>query len=251
MTYEAEKRPPDHVTNVVNGDMSGVLAGSIHGGVHYHQPSQPADDPEVVPYVPTAPHEIDYVLHNRPWSWEYVLYAGELQVGLIHLKGRQLGLPIFPLLLKAKDDAVSHISVLLAELQSFVNRIMESLDAALLSRALGETGRPGEWRLIQDAAHRLLAVYQDMQDWSARARYATVPRQARQLYALASHVVDRPMLDIEIFVRRLVTEMDAMLTQQSHGIPPMHVPTLVCTITLDHQLMAELTNELRRVQRRR
>jgi hypothetical protein len=253
VTDDADEPPPDNVANIVHGDVCEVvMAGTIHGGVHIHQPVKPdADEPEILDHVPTTEAEISYVIRNRPWSWEYMLFAGELQVGLIDRRNRPQEQPRSTLTFGKREAAIAHVATLLSALEPITQRIMTCLGAEVLSRALGDPPkRPGDWRLICDAAHQLLAVYDEMQGWSASVRGAEVPRPARRLYEITSHVADRPMSDIGTFVQQLVSELNVLLENASQGIAQSHVPTLACNLTADNKVLAELTEELRRARSR-
>ncbi|WP_411931126.1 hypothetical protein [Kutzneria viridogrisea] len=239
------------MTNVVQGDMSGVQAGTIHGDVHYHPPERPTDDaPEIFGHVPETNEEINYVIGHRPWSWEYLLYAGSLQVGLHHIKQKSTNRSNSPLTITSKDAAIKHVSTLLAELQAAVEDVMNCFDPELMSKALGEPGRPGEWRLTCAIARRLIAVYEKLQNWSISVREAEVPRQTRRLFNILSHIADRPMLEIDEFVQHFVTQLNDMIGKASQGMTDAQVLTLTCEIAVDEKLMAELIKEAERANRR-
>ena len=251
MTNEAEDPPPDRVTNVVNGDMFGVQAGTIHGGVHYHQPAEADDDvPEVFDHVPGTKDEIDYVITHQVWSWQYLLYAGVLQVGLRDIKRRRAGKQASTPAFANKDAAIRHVSTLMSELTSIVDDFKAGFDVGLMSRAFGEPGRPGEWRLVNDIARRQVAAYEKMQAWSVSVREAKVPRQARRLYEVASQVADQPMRDIETFVERLASGLNSMLKKAALDITQSHRLSVTCDLTLDDKVMTALNKEISRAKRR-
>jgi hypothetical protein len=247
----SDANEPDRVTNVVEGDVSGVLAGEIHGDVHYHQPRAADDDPEILDHVPATEDEIGYVIRKRPWSWEYLLYAGELQVGLRDRQQRPRVPSTSSISFSAKDAAIGHVTTLLDELGSIATKLNGCLNAEVLSRALGDPpARRGDWRLISDTARRLLAVYDEMQDWSASVSEAKVPRSTRRLYEVTSQVADQPLRDIRRFARELVAELNTLLDNASQGLEQSHVPTLACQLSTDDSVMAELTKELKRAHAR-
>jgi hypothetical protein len=135
------------------------------------------------------------------------------------------------------------------ELRSMVEGMEACFEPALLSKALGEPGRPGEFRLIDDMARRLVGIYQDCSEWSFSVRTAEVPRQVRKLFEIVSRMSDRPMADIELYAGRLVAQLNQAISRVSEGSTEPTVLTLVCEITIDQKLIEEFSREIRRVQR--
>lgn len=211
----------------------------------------PADDdaPEIFSHVPETSDEIHYVLGHRPWSWEYLLYAGALQVGLREAKLRGAARRSTPVVFRDKRAAVKHISVLMDELQSLVEGMEACFEPALLSKALGEPGRPGEFRLIDDMARRLVGIYRGCSEWSFSVRTAVVPRQVRTLFEIVSRMSDRPMADIELYAGRLVAQLNQAINRASEGGTDPMVLMLVCEIAADQEVVDEFSKEMRRVQR--
>ncbi|WP_369391542.1 HNH endonuclease signature motif containing protein [Streptomyces sp. CG1] len=206
--------------------------------------------PEVFDHVPKTTEELNYVVGKRPYSWEYLMYAGLLQVGLLDAKRRVEDHRPLPLEFRDKQAALRHVSVLLDELTAIVQRVMDCFDPLLLSKALGEPGRPGEFRLIGDVAHRLVAAYAEFAAWSASVRNSVVPRQARRAFAALVHMADRPMQDVETYVQRLVAQLNGAMERVSQGSTEPVVLTIICEITADRNVADEVTREVRRAYRR-
>ncbi|MFI9385261.1 hypothetical protein [Kutzneria sp. NPDC052558] len=250
MGNEAD-RPTNDIANVINGDLSGVQAGIIHGDVHVHASAEPGDEvPAVFDHVPETQDEIAYVISHRPWEWPYVLYAGVLQVGLRDIKRRPEERGKSPLTFADRRAAISHASPLLDELDSILEDFRRTFDVQIMSKAFGEPGRPGEWRLVTDIARRQVAAYEKMRAWAVSVRTAKVPRQVHRAYELTSHVADQPMGDIEIFVGRLVSGVNDMLGEAARDLTRSHVLSITCDLTVDNKLLAELTKEIARAGKR-
>jgi hypothetical protein len=213
------------------------------------QPVPDDETPEIVDRVPETAEEIDYVVGHRPWSWEYLMYAGLIHVGLRDAKQRGGTQRSSTLVFRDKQAAIKQISTLMNELTAIIEEINDCFAPQLLSMALGEPGRPGDFRLIGDAARRLVGIYQKCSDWSLRVRTATVPRQTRRLFEIISCMADRPMQDIESYAHQLVAKLNDAIECVSNGRTDPLVLTLTCEITADQRLIDEFSREVKRVRR--
>jgi hypothetical protein len=187
---------------------------------------------------------------HRPQAWEYLMYAGLLQVGLRdeRREGESRGSP--SLAFSTPQAALRHVSGLMTELNSTIREVVDCFEPVLLSRALGEPGRPGEFRLIYHLARRLVVAYGRFIDWGRGVRTAQVPRQVRRLYGILSHLGDRPMRDIEEYVSLLVAELNDAAREAGMGDLHPVVRELTCVITADEELVEEVIREMERVDQR-
>jgi hypothetical protein len=202
---------------------------------------------EIFDHVPQSSEEIEYVIGHRPQAWEYLMYAGLLQVGLREArlggKPRRSSSLAFP----NSQIALAHVSGLMKELKSAIREVLDCFEPVLLSKALGEPGRPGEFRLIHHIARKLVIAYEKFMDWGRSARTAQVPPQARHLYDILSRLSDRPMRDIEEYVGRLVAELNDAVRQAFLGDLHPVVLNLTCEIHADEGLVEEVISEMERV----
>jgi len=209
------------------------------------------DDPilEIVSRVPETSAEVEYVLGHRPWAWEYILYAGLLQVG-VRTARQEAGPPRRPpTTFKSESEALRHIRSQMDSLMAIVKEVtVGSFDPERMSRAFGEPGRPGEFRLIYALARQLLDAYGKLLAWSVEVRSTDVPRRLRRVFEIVSRLSLRPMTDIEAYVTQLVASLNDAIRQAGEGRKDPLVLTLTCTVTADERLVEQLMEEFRRVR---
>ena len=210
-------------------------------------PHESATDSEIFDHVPLSNEEIDYVIGHRPQAWEHLMYAGLLKVGLRDARRKSEPRQPSSLVFHNNQAALGHVSALMDELKSAIKEVMDCFEPILLSKALGEPGRPGEFRLIYHIADRLFIAYSNLMDWSRSAGTAQVPRQARHLYDILSHLSDRPMRDIEEYVDRLVVELNGAAREASLGNLHPVVLKVTCAIHADERILEEVLGEMERV----
>lgn len=205
--------------------------------------------PEIAGRVPETSAEVDYVLGHRPWAWEYMYYAGLLQVGLRSVRRDvELRKPA-PMAFRTEPEALRHVRVMTGSLMAIVEQGVNSgFDPERMSRAFGEPGRPGQFRLIDAVARQLLEAYGRLGTWSAEVRGARVPRRLRRLFEIVGQLSARPMEDIETYVDQLATSLNDAIRQVAEGRTEPLVLTLTCSITADERLMEQFTKELKRVR---
>lgn len=198
-------------------------------------------------HVPESIDEVKYVIGHRPQSWEYLMYAGLLQVGVRDARCEGVSPQGASLVFSASDAALYHISTSMNELKSVTKELMSCFEPGLLSKALGEPGRAGEFRLIYDIADRLIGAYKKLISWEASARAAQVPSPARRLYDLLSSLADMPMRGFEQYVSQLAAELNEAAHGFSLGEHDPIVLSLVYKIRLDAGVSAALMEEMERL----
>jgi hypothetical protein len=135
----------------------------------------------------------------------------------------------------------------LRKLGAITREITDCFEPVLLSKAFGEPGRPGEFRLIYDIASRFITAYEKLIDWGESTRAAQVPRQAHHLYQILSELADRPMRDVEEYVNVLVADLNDAVHVAALGEQHPVVLKFVCKITADKGLLEEVLREAERV----
>jgi hypothetical protein len=154
---------------------------------NYSAGQDPGANSNIFDHVPESSEEIDYVISRRPQIWEYLLYAGSLQVGLRDerrsdaRRGGEVPRPS-RLVLPDSRTTLSHVSTRMRELKSITQEVVDCFEPVLLSRAVGEPGRQGEFRLIQHITSRLITAYAKYIDWGESMRAVQVPRPVQRLY---------------------------------------------------------------------
>ncbi|MFI7003438.1 HNH endonuclease [Nocardia sp. NPDC050175] len=203
---------------------------------------------EVFPYVPRTQSEIDYVICNRPWSWEFLLYAGHLQIGLEEIRSRKTVSRLYPLTSIENGRGSSAYAVAsLRDLKAMVNGLELAFEVKDQVEAFGREGMSGDFRLIHGMARRVLSVYKQFLEWSQNARNVTGPRNIRRLLTSVSKLADRPIHDIETWVIQLVTEVERVLHNPAAGTGKNFVITATCKVTLDEDLLDDIFKEQSRI----
>lgn len=246
----------DQVRNYISGgSFNNVIQVGRVEHLHLHGSESTAlgesTTPPVYRMVPTNKSELDFVMGHRPKAWEYLLYAGALQIEIDSLKASAGSRNVPSLDIRDQHTALTHITKLMGELPVITREFMPAFDPEFMSRALGEPGRPGEFRLIFALSKKLTAIYEKLLDWSLKVQRAEIPRQLRQVFEILGHMADRPMLDIESYTARLVGEIDSAIEQAIQGSTEPAVLHLVCTLTADEELSANLMTAMEQTYRRR
>jgi hypothetical protein len=246
----AEERP----TDVDASGGRGVQVGDQNTQYNYFfvEPARPGivgaatANNDIFDHVPDSHAEIEYIMGHRPPAWEYLMYAGLLQVGLRDAKRGYKARRPSQLVFANSREALKRTSTLMDELRSIIRETVDCFEPVLLSKALGEPGRPGEFRLIYDIASRLIIAYGKFIDWGKSTRTVQVPRPAQRLYSIFGRFADRPMSDIEEYVSRLVASLDDAVRRASNGEHHPVVLKLVCEINADEELAEEFVTETER-----
>jgi hypothetical protein len=208
-----------------------------------------ARNPEIIRCVPRSDEELVHVIGTRPWSWEYLLYAGTLHLGLLERRSILQRSPFrLPASFNHKAAVIAYVQKSLADLQQITQRLEACVDPALQSKAFGDIGVPGDFRLISELADRMLKLYDGYHEWRAGVSGAKVSRPYRTIVECLGQVADRPMRDIEVFVEALVRDLDETLTRVRNGVKTPQIMTLICNVTVDESLMRRLLIECQRAK---
>ncbi|MFI0979778.1 hypothetical protein ACH4SP_22600 [Streptomyces sp. NPDC021093] len=256
-------QPPQHVSNSVSGQASGpvVQAGVIHNvTVNYqaNSASLEADTPPTTGFlgarVPRTPAEVAEVRRSRPNLWEYLLYAGELRVGLEGLQSKRLDYSlghcsIGPAIPDAAE-ASFHLQAAFGELEKAGTSVNRWMSQEAQDRAFGLPGSPGDPELIVHIAHRLLGVYESLMDWAIALRSMRPPGDMARLFELAS-LYSRGSIDgFHRFVETLASETDRASATLAKGDGSVAHITVTYTMSIDPDVIRDFNAERRQVERK-
>ena len=173
--------------------------------------------PTAVERVPRTAAELQLLLLQRPPSWEYLLFGGELMSALEALEPKYRDYRL--------GHAPRHGDLLTpAEAARYISRAMD--DASYLShqlevfmtqeaqeRAFGAPGVPGDVDLIQHLARRWTGIYEGFLDWVADLRGVRAPSSWVTALDLFAKYVDDPIETYRRFVAR-ADEVPAAIKEQ-------------------------------------
>jgi len=116
--------------------------------------------------------------------------------------------------------------------------------------ALGPPGVSGDPVRIEHVGHRVIAIYEDFLDWSARLRGTVTSPQYRRLLDLAASIADMPVTQIRQFIDQYVAtagRLPELLAEA--GDEPVKLK-LVLEFDIDKRIITEYNKEFRRLRSR-
>ncbi|WP_367138205.1 MULTISPECIES: hypothetical protein [Streptomyces] len=255
------------MTNELSGNVTGpvIQAGLVQNVTLNYQadpavtPPGPASEVPVAGAlgvnVPRTREELAKTRETMPAVWEYLLFAGELHVGLKALEPKRfdysLGHRLVGRALPDEAEAGAYLARAFTEAQQISSDVERWMSQDAQNRAFGLPGEPGDRDLITHLAGRLLGVYESLIDWSIDVRSARPPAHMNRLFELASRFVQASIGSFESFVETLVEETDrASAAVARQDGEPIHL-TVSYVMTIEPEVIKEFDKEKRRVRRRR
>lgn len=186
--------------------------------------------------VPMGESDRFALVFEKPRLWEYALFGSVLvdqlstydsvyrdyQVGYV----AEIG-PRVP---------VSELGGYLSDASSRVTLVVRNfnklLDGKAQTRAFGEPGQPGDARLIEHLARRLIDIYGDLLTWAARIRGIRVDEEAERAVELLAQYVDSPIEAIREFVTDYVRQINEISEILRSGVPDSPIE-ITMSIVLD------------------
>jgi hypothetical protein len=205
--------------------------------------------------APRNPEQQRQLLAERPDGWEYMLFAGVLIQGMeaaepkwrdhqlryIRRSGPRLD----------NSQAFDFISDMMNEAEAVVSNLDSLFATEAQTAAFGPPGVPGDPAQIEHIGRRLVGIYEDLLNWSARVRGAMTSDDLKRLFEIASRFVDKPLLQFREFIVNFAAEADRIPERlESPGDRPIRLE-FELVLDLDRRTQAQLHRELRRLRRRR
>ncbi|WP_106971807.1 caspase family protein [Streptomyces xylophagus] len=173
-----------------------------------------------VPKVPRSQAERSKLMVERPHSWEYLLYASSLYLGLRSLDGkwrqyeegrgensRRMSVAQ---LCRYLDDSIG-------ELQKIISEIDECLSQELQDQAFEPTTGQENPDLIMRMASRLVGVLEDLLGWAMAIRGIESHRKAGKLIKSAASLADLPARQVRAFIEEYIKETDDLNRQYAES----------------------------------
>jgi hypothetical protein len=133
---------------------------------------------------------------------------------------------------------------------SFVQNVERVLDRQVMELALGPPGVSGDPVRIEHVGHRIISIYEDFLDWSARLRGTVTSSPYRRLLDLAASIADMPATQIRHFIDQYVDAAERMPKMLAEaGDEPINL-TLVLQLDIDKRIINEYNREFKRLRRR-
>jgi TIR domain len=215
-----------------------------------------SDGPSLL-QIPTTTGEQTRLIHERPDSWEYLLYAGVLVQGRIDLedKWQDHGLRL-PGGSRREPDPGSVPDFLSSEIGWVVRQfaaLERIFDPDVFEKAFGGRGEPGDAVLISRIARGIIKIYESLLDWAAALRNATVPTEFDEILELSARIVDAPIHQIREFIQTAsdqiaripILEEEAKAKGATKEAPM--ILTLTLALSLDQDLQKEFQTAFTRV----
>lgn len=206
-----------------------------------------------VNWVPQNEAELEGLLVQQPECWEYLQFAGVLLLGKRTLEPKWLdyqsgfapreGVYLDP------HDAGRYLTGAIKDAQAIISPVEPILSPENQVRAFGAPGEPGDPRLIEHLAKRILSTYEGLLDWATRIRGVAFPVRFRRAAELVAMIAEQPAEDIRSFVDHSVDQIGrvpAWLTREDST--PLQID-LPLTLTVDDRVSAELEDELERIEK--
>ncbi|GGR74813.1 hypothetical protein GCM10010252_11450 [Streptomyces aureoverticillatus] len=254
---------PPHVHNSLPGHVAGpvVQAGVIQNvTVHYRPDNESSQPDEATPTgvlgakVPRTAAGIAEIRRSRPNLWEYLLYAGELHVGLEGLEAKfldhTLGHRITGQVIADEAGAIDRLQTAFQDLEAVSADVERWMSQEAQTRAFGPPGTPGDPELITHIARRLLAAYESLMDWAVAMRSVRPPSTMVALFEVASRYSQASIEGFREFVTVLVGEVDQasdVLARQDGSTA--HIDATY-TMTISPEVIKQFDREQRRLGRR-
>jgi TIR domain len=206
----------------------------------------------VISSVPRTSDEQRELLAQRPFAWEYLLYASVLleRRTAIEEKWRDNEIRYARKTGNVMDDgtAIRYLSAATQQASLISSGITRVLDSDAQTAAFGAPGEPGDPERIEHLATRLIGVYEEFLDWARDLRSITVDAELRQAFELAARLADRPARQIREFVDSFVASVEKF-SGQIQGNETI-VIRMTLTLDIDQDVLSACMKELSRAERK-
>ncbi|XUL88463.1 hypothetical protein ACQ86D_18900 [Streptomyces galilaeus] len=239
----AYKVNPDSAGEGVAEDIAKVFnAGDIPLSFPTFRP-----DPTVeVRRVPRTAADRSRLLVDRPHSWDYLLYASSLYLGLKSLDGRWQAYE------EGRGEGPRRMSVAqlcryldgsIDRLQEIISGIDECLSRELQDRAFEAPPGREDPELIMRMASRLIGIQEDFIGWAMAIRGISAPAKANRLIESAASLADRPARQVRSFIEDYIEEVDGLSRRYAQSDTASISVNLTLELEIDKDVIDEFLRE--------
>jgi hypothetical protein len=204
---------------------------------------------DMVTRVPRTEAESQQLLMTRPTGWEFLHFAARLlrERAAVEGKYRDFMMGYAPPTdeVICIEDAPDFISRAVRYAMQRTRNLNRVISPAVQEGAFGRPGEDGDAEAIRHMAMRLNSIYEDLIDWTARVRGATLPAEFACVVELLGNVADRTISEYRGFVDTFVAQNDRLPEQIAMGKPM--TPDLTVTFSIQDEMVEAIRAELRRV----
>jgi TIR domain len=205
--------------------------------------------------IPITGSELDNLGKDRPYAWEYILFAGSLLEARSKLEPRwfdhqvRYGRVAGPTL--NETEVKNYLRNALDEPKRILINFDRLFDGKSTTAAFGRPGEPGNPQAIRYLAQRIVSCYEDLLTWAALTRARHVPEKYVRAIDLLSQFVDRPLQELRTFFDDVVTTVERIPEILASKEAQPVVVKLTCTLTADQAVVDAYIRELRVLRLRR
>jgi hypothetical protein len=198
---------------------------------------------------PRTESEIVEVIARRPPGWEYFAMAGYLLVGRDQVEPRYLDHEIRyapPSPQSIPDEQVpGFLQQANTEALGLIANFSALFDPAVIERAMGPPGQPGDPVRIRHLAERWTETYQDLLQWAARLRSVGKSDSYRPLFDGLARLLDTTVKNYRETVDLYVATADKIPAALKAKEPWVQHITFVMDV--DDEALVELQREIERL----
>lgn len=189
---------------------------------------------------------------ERPDGWEYLVFAARLDAASTALahglqspdtSGRSYETP------RNRDRVLRILSEDSRTAAAIVEDLVSIFDEVRVLEAFGAPGEPGDARRIVALAETFITNYDQMLQWSERARATRTSDEMVDLVQTHAELMDLPNQQVDEYIDRwtaLADELPALLVQAERSPEPVKLD-LSLTLTVDDDVLARYKAELARI----
>jgi hypothetical protein len=199
--------------------------------------------------VPRTEAESQQLLMTRPTGWEFLHFAARLlrERAAVEGKYRDFVMGYAPPAdeVICIEDAPDFISRAVRYAMQRTRNLNRVISPAVQEGAFGRPGEDGDAEAIRHMAMRLNSIYEDLIDWTARVRGATLPAEFAYAVELLGDVGGHTISAYRRFIDTFVAQNDRLPEQIAMGKPM--TPDLTVTFSTPDEMVEAIRAELRRV----
>jgi hypothetical protein len=199
--------------------------------------------------VPRTEAESQQLLMTRPTGWELLHFAARLLRERVaaESKYRDFVMGYAPPTdeMICIEDAPDYISRAVRYAMQRTRNLNRVISPAVQEESFGRPGEDGDAEAIRHMAMRLNSIYEDLIDWTARVRGATMPAEFAWAVELLANVNGHTILAYREFVDELVAQIDQLPEHIALGKPM--TPDLSVAFSIPEEMVQAIRTELRRV----
>ena len=199
-----------------------------------------------IPSVPQTLTQVEHLIESQPVFWEYLVYAGLLQLKMAELNGKYrdylLGLAPYS---QESYDAEQAMPVLLSAFDPWIS-LINNFDLLFTEKAMtlafGPPGEHGDSEMIKHLTRRYVDIYEGFLDHATFIRELKFPDRFREVQLATADLGSEAINGMRKFVVDCVEQMNGMndiLNNRKPGDPPTELE-LVAKISMDPEVMKRL-----------